>query len=149
MANFLNLVTENKSEICSNLFLVVLLICRVSLWLLVQKLFLLKGSILWGAAQAVNVLHQCPVEYLHNGARILWSRIHMYRLNLLTSFVLFFYTNFHKLSVHKLTQGHLSVAVLVWTNWVNSFKFMDNCWLSCKVMAGMKKVYDSVIIFNL
>ena len=89
MANFLNLVTENKSEICSNLFLVVLLICRISLWLLVQKLFLLKGSILWGAAQAVNVLHQCPVEYLHNGARILWSRIHMYRLNLLTSFVLF------------------------------------------------------------
>ena len=62
MAYFLNLVTENKSEICNTLFLVVLLICRISLWLLKRKIFLLKGSILWGAAQAVNVLHRCPVE---------------------------------------------------------------------------------------
>ena len=26
-----------------------------------------------------------------------------------------------------------------WTNWVNSGKFMDNCWISCQVMADMKK----------
>ena len=26
-----------------------------------------------------------------------------------------------------------------WTNWVNSGKFMDNCWVSCHVMAEMKK----------
>ena len=36
-----------------------------------------------------------------------------------------------------------------WTNWVNSGKFMDNCWISCQVMADMKKVYDDLIIINL
>ena len=36
-----------------------------------------------------------------------------------------------------------------WTNWVNSFKFMDNCWISCQVMADMKKVCDDLIIINL
>ena len=36
-----------------------------------------------------------------------------------------------------------------WTNWVNSGKFMDNCWISCQVMADMKKVCDDLIIINL
>ena len=36
-----------------------------------------------------------------------------------------------------------------WTNYVNSGKFMDNCWISCQVMADMKKVYDHLIIINL
>ena len=36
-----------------------------------------------------------------------------------------------------------------WTNWVNSGKFMDNFWISCQVMADMKKVYDDLIIINL
>ena len=36
-----------------------------------------------------------------------------------------------------------------WTNWVNSGKFMDNCWISCQVMAGIEKVYDDLIIVNL
>ena len=26
---------------------------------------------------------------------------------------------------------------------------MDNCWLSCEVMADMKKVYDDLIIITL
>ena len=26
---------------------------------------------------------------------------------------------------------------------------MDNCWISCQVMADMKKVYDDIIIINL
>ena len=30
-----------------------------------------------------------------------------------------------------------------------NFKFMDNCWISCQVMADMKKVYDNLIIINL
>ena len=81
MAYFLNLVTENKSEIYNTLFLVVLLICRISLRLLKRKIFLLKGSILWGAAQAVNVLHRCPVKHLHYGAKILRSRIYIIILN--------------------------------------------------------------------
>ena len=28
---------------------------------------------------------------------------------------------------------------ICWTNWVNSCKFMDDCWISCQVMADMKK----------
>ena len=50
-----------------------------------------------------------------------------------------FYTNLHELflSVHKLNKL------------VNSGKFMDNCWISCQVMANMKKVYDDLIIINL
>ena len=36
-----------------------------------------------------------------------------------------------------------------WTNWVNSGKFMDNCWITCQVMADMKKVYNDLIIINL
>ena len=36
-----------------------------------------------------------------------------------------------------------------WTNWVNSGKLMDNCWISCQIMAGMKKVYNDLIIINL
>ena len=36
-----------------------------------------------------------------------------------------------------------------WTNWVNSCKYMDNCWISCQVMADMKKVCVDLIIINL
>ena len=28
-------------------------------------------------------------------------------------------------------------------------KFMDNCWISCQVMADMEKFYDNLIIINL
>ena len=51
----------------------------------------------------------------------------------------FFYTNLHELFCQFIS----------WTNWVNSGKFMDNCWISCQVMADIKKVYDDLIIFNL
>ena len=50
----------------------------------------------------------------------------------------FFYTNLHE----------LFCQVISWTNLVNSGK-MDNCWISCQVMADMKKVYDNLIIINL
>ena len=36
-----------------------------------------------------------------------------------------------------------------WTKWVNSGKFMDNCWILCQIMADIKKVYDNLIINNL
>ena len=36
-----------------------------------------------------------------------------------------------------------------WTYWVNSGKFMDNCWILCQVKADMKKGYDDLIIINL
>ena len=47
-----------------------------------------------------------------------------------------FYTNFHKLFCQFIS----------WTNWVNSGKSMNNCWISCQVM---KKVYDDLIIIDL
>ena len=50
-----------------------------------------------------------------------------------------FYTNLHELFCQFIS----------WTNWVNYGKFMDNCWISCQVMADMKKVYDDLIIINL
>ena len=50
-----------------------------------------------------------------------------------------FYTDLHELFWHFIS----------WTNWVNSGKVMDNCWISCQVMADMKKVYNNLIIINL
>ena len=47
---------------------------------------------------------------------------HPYRL-------FFLYTNLHELFFQFIS----------WTNWVNSGKFMDNCWISCLVMADIKK----------
>ena len=49
-----------------------------------------------------------------------------------------FYTNLHELFCQFIS----------WTNLVNSGKFMDNCWISCQVMADMKKVYDDLIIIK-
>ena len=49
--------------------------------------------------------------------------------------------------LHKLTQIVLSVHKL--DKLVNSGKFLDNCWISCQDMAGMKKVCDDFIIINL
>ena len=50
-----------------------------------------------------------------------------------------FYTNLHK----------LFCQLISWINWVNSGKFMGTCWISCQVMADMKKVYNDLIIINL
>ena len=50
-----------------------------------------------------------------------------------------FYTNLHELFCQFIS----------WTNWANSGKFMDNCWISCQVMADMKKVYNDVAFMNL
>ena len=50
-----------------------------------------------------------------------------------------FYTNLHALFCHFIS----------WTNRVNFGKFMDNCWISCQVMADMNKVYDDLININL
>ena len=41
-----------------------------------------------------------------------------------------FYTNLHELFCQFIS----------WTNWVNSGKFMDNCWILCEVTADKKKV---------
>ena len=47
-----------------------------------------------------------------------------------------FYTNLHELFCQFIS----------WSNLVNSGKFMDNGWISCQVLADMKKVYDNLII---
>ena len=49
--------------------------------------------------------------------------------------------------LHKFTW--IVLSFISWTNWVNSGKCMDNCWISCQVMADMNKVYDDLIIINL
>ena len=36
-------------------------------------------------------------------------------------------------SIVQFTKNHVNCLVS-WTNWVNSCKFMDNCWISCQVM---------------
>ena len=41
-----------------------------------------------------------------------------------------FYTNLYELFCQFIS----------WTNWVNSGKFMDNCWISCQVMADYGKI---------
>ena len=49
------------------------------------------------------------------------------------------YTNLHE----------LFCQFIIWTNWVNSGKFMGNCWISRQVMADMEKFNDDLIIINL
>ena len=61
------------------------------------------------------------------------------KLFFLRSTAHFFYINSHELFCQFIS----------WTNWVNSGKFMDSCWISCQVMADMKKVFDDLIINNL
>ena len=46
-----------------------------------------------------------------------------------------FYTNLHE----------LFNQFICWTNWVNSGKFMENSWISCRVMADLEKIYDDLI----
>ena len=43
----------------------------------------------------------------------------------------------------------LFCQLVSWKNWVNSGKFMDNCWISCQVMADVEKIYYDLIIINL
>ena len=63
-----------------------------------------------------------------------------YRLFFFRSIVqIFTYTNLHQLFCQFMS----------WTIWVNSSKFMDNYWISCKVMADMKFFYSDLIIINL
>ena len=50
-----------------------------------------------------------------------------------------FYTNLHELFCQFIS----------WTDWVNSGKSMDNCWLSCQVMADMEIFYNDLMIINL
>ena len=57
----------------------------------------------------------------------------------LNSFESCFFTNLHELFCQFIS----------WTNWVNSGKCMDHCWISCQVRADMKKVYDDIIMINL
>ena len=49
--------------------------------------------------------------------------------------------------LHKFTWIVLSVHKFI--NWVNSGKFMGNCWISCQVMPDMENFYDDLIIINL
>ena len=52
-------------------------------------------------------------------------------------------------AIFKTNLHELFCQFISWTNWVNSGKFMDNCWMSCQVMADMEKFYDDLIIADL
>ena len=62
-----------------------------------------------------------------------------YRLFFLRSIAQLYSKNLHELFFQFIS----------WTNLVNSGKSMDNCWISCQVMAGMKKAYNDLTIINL
>ena len=63
----------------------------------------------------------------------IWTKIFIYvQVILFEIDCAIFYTNLHK----------LFCQLISWTNWVNFGKFMDNCWISCKVMADMENIYD-------
>ena len=49
------------------------------------------------------------------------------------------YTNLHELFCQFIS----------WTNWINSGKSMEKCWISCQAMADKKKKYNDLIIINL
>ena len=68
-----------------------------------------------------------------------WMKTDLYRLFFFKIDCAIFYTNLHELCFQFIS----------WTNQVNAGKFMDNCWISCEVMANMKKVWDDLIIINL
>ena len=68
-----------------------------------------------------------------------WSNVVLLQVTLFQINCDFFYTNSHDLFCQFIN----------WTNWVNSSKFMDNCWISCQVMADTENFYDDLIIINL
>ena len=47
------------------------------------------------------------------------------------------------------TEQNLFCQFISLTNWVNSGKFMDNCWISSQLMVDMKIFYNDLIIINL
>ena len=49
-----------------------------------------------------------------------------------------FYTNLHE----------LFCQLISWTKRVNSGKFIGNCWISCLVMADIKKVYNDLLDYE-
>ena len=62
-----------------------------------------------------------------------------YRLFFSRLIAQFFYTNLHAWFCQFIN----------WTYWVNSGKFMYNCWISCQVIADIEKIYNDLIIINL
>ena len=41
-------------------------------------------------------------------------------------------------------KDELVCQFISWTNWANSGKFI--CWISCQIMADIKKIYDDLIV---
>ena len=60
----------------------------------------------------------------------------------------FFNMKYRLFFLRSITQFFTQIY-MSWTNLGHSGKFMDNCWISCQIMADMKNVYDDLIIVNL
>ena len=86
------------------------------------------------------------VEKINYLLTILQS-IYSYPLLTIMNFTGYSFWDWLRNFLHKFTW--IVCQFISWTNWVNSGKFMDSCWISCQVMAYMKKVYDNLIIINL
>ena len=60
------------------------------------------------------------------------------------------YSFWDRLCIFYSSLHELICQFIIWTNWVNSGKFMANCWISCHGWyADMEKNYDDLIIINL
>ena len=98
------------------------------------------GGEIWSEPSASDVqkkiLEGCssyslPTYYLHfmQGQKVMHEGSMSLQVILFEIDCAIFYTNLHELFCQFIS----------WTNWVNSGKFMDKCWISCQVMADMKK----------
>ena len=79
-------------------------------------------------------LWEVPVSEEKKAKIRLWTQLVLYRLFFLRSIAQFFmqiYMNFFR-------------QFISWTMRVNSGKLTDNCWISCQVMADMKKKFTTI-----
>ena len=81
----------------------------------------------------------CSIDCQEKQFRFAWSSFRFVQVILFEIDCAIFYTTLHELFCQFIS----------WTNWVNSGKFMNNCWISCQVMADMEKIYNDLMIFNL
>jgi hypothetical protein len=150
---FRNYLTYRKGKKCAYFIMLQIkaLIKKMSLIPYLKILFTLKRMLTSQSEFKKNIFWLYNIEnFIWFYAEVMYKSFSLkkesfsdlllkYRLLFLRPIAQFFYPNLHELFCH----------VISWTNWVNSGKFMDNCWISCQFMADMKKVYDNLIIINL
>ena len=112
--------------------------------------FYFTGFFFWSVGQIVHwikICHttsvSCQFEHLTSGQNSAVLQSVMWKWGFVLQVVLF------EIDFTFFTQIYMFCQLISWTNWVNSGKFMDNCWISCQVMADIENFYDDLIIINL